>query len=153
MTGEEIYRLLNKMAVRGETPRQREKKLKRLADKLGLSSDALRAKARRFARKEGIDYPLMRKPASEDREQQRQSKRSTREQWRTERIELGKEALARGAEWADLAVLFNIKTPEGAAQWWRRNVEGLHSRSIRRKARSYRRSSFINASAAAGQST
>ncbi len=151
MTGEEIYRLLNKMSVRGETPRQREKKLKRLADKLGLSSDALRAKARRFARKEGVNYPLMRKPASEDREQERQQKRSTRDQWRTERIALGKEALARGAEWAELAVLFNIKTPEGAAQWWRRNVEGVQSRPVRRKARSYRRS-FMGASSGAEQS-
>ena len=151
MTGEEIYKLLNKMATRGETPRQREKKLKRLADKLGLSSDALRAKARRFARKEGMSYPLMRKPASEDREQQRQEKRSTREQWRAERIALGKEALARGAEWSELAVLFYIKTPEGAAQWWRRNVDGVQGRPVRRKARNYRRS-FTSQPAKAGRS-
>lgn len=140
MTGEEIYKLLNKMASREDTPRQREKKLKRVADKLGLSSDALRAKARRFARKEGLSYPLMRKPASGDREQEREEKRATRQQWRQERVNQGREALARGAEWAEIAALFDIKTPEGAAQWWRRNVEGVQPPSARRrKVRTVRR--------------
>lgn len=133
MTGEEIYKLLNKIASREDTPRQREKKLKRVADKLGLSSDALRAKARRFARKEGLSYPLMRKPASGDREEEREQKRTTRQQWRQERIAQGREALARGAEWAEIAALFHIKTPEGAAQWWRRNVEGVATPAARRK--------------------
>jgi transposase-like protein len=136
MTGEEIFGLLNKMAARGDTPRKREKHLRKLAEKLGLSSDALRAKARRHARKAGVTYPLMRKPASQSREKEREDRRVTRRSWREERIQLGAEALARGADWAEIATLFGIKTPEGAAQWWRRNHDGVKSgRKTRRRRR------------------
>jgi hypothetical protein len=139
MTGEEIYHLLERMAGRGDTPRKREKQLKKLADRLGLSSDALRAKARRYARKAGISYPLMRKPASANREQERTSRRSERGQWREERLAAGKEALARGADWSEIAKLFGIKTPEGAAQWWRRNHDGVSAARRRSRRRTRRR--------------
>jgi hypothetical protein len=101
MTGEEIYNLLTRMSVRGDSPRKREKQLKKLADKLGLSSDALRAKARRHARKVGGDYPLMRKPASQSRDKERQERRTQRRGWREERLRVGAEALARGADWTE----------------------------------------------------
>ena len=136
MTGEEIYNLLEKMAERGDTPRKREKSLKKIAEKLGLSSDALRAKARRWARKAGAGYPLMRKPASHNREQERVARRSDRKNWRAERIALGASAMARGADWAEIARLFGIETPEGAAQWWRRNHDGVRGR---RKGRARRK--------------
>jgi hypothetical protein len=135
MTGEEIFNLLNTMAARGDSPRKRERNLKKLADKTGLSSDALRAKARRYARKTGASYPLMRKPATINREAERQRQREERQSWKSERIAQGKEALAAGADWAELARLFEIKTPEGAAQWWRRNVEGLAPAKSTRKRR------------------
>jgi len=137
MTGEEIYNLLLKMSHRGDSPRKRERALHKLAEKHGLSSDALRAKARRHARKLGVEYPLMRKPAMENREQERDEKRNERVKWRDERIKLGEEALARGADWTELAKIFGIKTPEGAAQWWRRNHDGVQTpkRNIRRKKR------------------
>lgn len=125
MVGEEIFNLLSKMASRGDAPRKRERQLKKLAEKAGLSSDALRAKARRYARKSGIEYPLMRKPATRNREKERQERRTVRASWKEERIARGKDALANGADWAEIARLFEISTPEGAAQWWRRNVEGV----------------------------
>lgn len=124
MTGEEIYNLLNKMASRGDSPRKRERQLRKLAEKEGLSSDALRAKARRFAKKDGSTYPLMRKPAAENREEERERRRSARGAQREERLKAGAEALAKGADWSALAVIFGIKTPEGAAQWWKRNHDG-----------------------------
>jgi hypothetical protein len=137
MTGEEIFNLLNKMSGRGDTPRKREKQLRKVAEKVGLSSDALRAKARRFAKKSGGAYPLMRKPASQNREKEREDRRVTRRGWREERIKLGEEALARGADWTEIAKIFGIKTPEGAAQWWRRNHDGVATpkRSTRRRRR------------------
>ena len=140
MTGEEIYNLLNKMSARGDAPRKRERQLRKLADKVGLSSDALRAKARRWAKKAGMGYPLMRKPASQSREKEREERRSERRTWRDERIKQGETALARGADWAEIARLFGIKTPEGAAQWWRRNKEGIQTpkRAGRRRRRSRR---------------
>lgn len=127
MTGEEIFGLLQKMAARGDSPRKRERHLKRLADQLGLSSDALRAKARRWGKKSGATYPLMRKPASENREGERTTRRATRLAWRQERLDLGKAALAKGADWTAIAQVFGIETPEGAAQWWRRNHDGVTS--------------------------
>ncbi len=137
MNGEEIYNLLTKMSARGDSPRKREKQLKKLADKIGLSSDALRAKARRHARKVGTEYPLMRKPASQSREKEREDRRTQRKGWREERLAAGAEALARGADWTEIATLFGIKTPEGAAQWWRRNHDGVKAqkRTRRRRAR------------------
>jgi hypothetical protein len=125
MTGEEIFNLLNKMSTRGDSPRKRERQLRKVADKVGLSSDALRAKARRYARKVGIEYPLMRKPASQSREQEREDRRVNRRAWKDERIAKGQEAIARGADWTEIALIFGIKTPEGAAQWWRRNHDGV----------------------------
>ncbi len=135
LSGEEIFNLLNKMATRGDTPRKREKNLRKLAEKAGLSSDALRAKARRFAKKSGTNYPLMRKPASQSREKEREDRRVTRRSWREERLEAGKVAIERGADWTEIATLFGIKTPEGAAQWWRRNHDGVKAvkRSRRRR--------------------
>jgi hypothetical protein len=136
MTGEEIFGLLNKMAARGDTPRKREKQLRKLAEKLGLSSDALRAKARRHARKVGVTYPLMRKPASQSREKEREDRRVSRRAWREERLQRGAEALAGGADWSAIAEMFGIKTPEGAAQWWRRNHDGVKGgRKTRRRRR------------------
>ena len=137
MTGEEIYNLLMRMSARGDSPRKRERQLKKLAEKLGLSSDALRAKARRHARKVGSEYPLMRKPASQSREREREERRTHRRGWREERLQKGQEALARGADWTEIAQIFGIKTPEGAAQWWRRNHDGVkaQNRSRRRRAR------------------
>jgi hypothetical protein len=137
MTGEEIYNLLNKMAGRGDSPRKRERQLRKVADKVGLSSDALRAKARRWAKKSELSYPLMRKPASQSREKEREERRVSRREWRAERIKQGEEALARGADWAEIARIFGIKTPEGAAQWWRRNHDGITTpkRSSRRRRR------------------
>ncbi len=140
MTGEEMFNLLNKMAGRGDSPRKRERQLRKLADKVGLSSDALRAKARRHAKKLGISYPLMRKPASQSREKEREERRVTRRSWREERVEQGRKALAEGKDWATIAEIFGIKTPEGAAQWWRRNVEGVQApkRVARRRRRTRR---------------
>lgn len=136
MTGEEVYQLLMKMSSRADSPRRREKQLKRIADRVGLSSDALRAKARRYAKKSGLDYPLMRRPASENRKAERTQRRETRSAWKTERIAAGKEALAKGADWSELARIFGIKTAEGAAQWWRRNHDGVKTtRRTRRKRR------------------
>lgn len=139
MTGEEIYNLLNKMAAKGESPRKRERQLRKLAEKEGLSSDALRAKARRFAKKQGATYPLMRKPAAENREEEREKRRSERSARREERLKVGAEALANGADWTALAALFGIKTPEGAAQWWKRNHDG--AAPARRSAKKRRRKS------------
>lgn len=137
MTGEEVYNLLNKMSGRGDSPRKRERQLRKIAEKVGLSSDALRAKARRHAKKLGLGYPLMRKPATLNREQEREERRVSRTTWREERMKKGEEALARGADWLELAQIFGIKTPEGAAQWWRRNHDGLATprRSTKRKRR------------------
>ena len=139
MTGDQIYQLLTKMAERGDSPRKREKALKKLADKEGLSSDALRAKARRYAKKAGASYPLMRKPASADRERERETRRATRKNWRAERIAQGVDAIARGADWAEIAKLFGIKTPEGAAQWWRRNHDGVRPPAKKRGRKPRRR--------------
>jgi hypothetical protein len=135
MTGEDIYHLLMRMSDRGDTPRKREKQLKRLAEKLGLSSDALRAKARRHAKKVGGEYPLMRRPASQSREREREVRRTERRGWREERLVMGEEALARGADWTEIAQLFGIKTPEGAAQWWRRNHDGVKAQKRGRRRR------------------
>jgi len=125
MTGEEIYNLLSKMSTRGDAPRKRERQLRKVAERIGLSSDAMRAKARRYAKKASIEYPLMRKAATHNREQEREDRRSTRQDWKADRIAKGKEALAQGKDWSELAEIFGIKTPEGAAQWWRRNVDGV----------------------------
>ena len=127
MTGEEVFNLLNKMSTRGDSPRKRERNLRKIAEKVGLSNDALRAKARRYAKKVGAEYPLMRKPATHNREKEREERRTTRQQWRESRVEEGKSAMNRGADWAEMAKIFGIKTPEGAAQWWRRNVEGVQT--------------------------
>lgn len=137
MDGESIYRLLMKMSTRGDAPRRREKQLKKLADKEGLSSDALRAKARRYARRAGLSYPLMRRPASENRDEERRTRRTARTRWKAERLNNGKAALARGADWGEIARIFGIRTAEGAAQWWRRNHDGVTSsqRTRRRKRR------------------
>jgi len=124
MTGEELFNLLKKMNERNEAPRKREKTLKKLADKEGLSSDALRAKARRWAKANGLTYPLMRKQATKNRSEEREKQREARKAWRAERLKQGEEAIARGADWTELAKLLDIKTAEGAAQWWRRNFEG-----------------------------
>lgn len=133
MTGEEIFNLLRKMAERGDPPRKRERQLRRIAEKEGLSSDALRAKARRFARKSASEYPLMRKPATEARESERSRRREERAALKAERLAIGEKALAEGADWAEVARRFGIKTAEGAAQWWRRNHDGV--RTPRRKSR------------------
>ena len=137
MTGEEIFNLLKKMADRGDSPRKREKQLHRLAEKEGLSSDALRARARRHARKVGAEYPLMRLPASENREEEREKRRESRRTTRDARLAAGEKALAEGADWTQLAALFGIKTLEGAAQWWRRNHDGV--KTSRNKKRSRRK--------------
>jgi hypothetical protein len=147
MTGEEIYTLLMRMSARGDSPRKRERQLKKLADKLGLSSDALRAKARRHARKVGAEYPLMRKPASQSREREREQRRTHRRGWRDERLKQGAEALARGADWTEIAQLFGIKTPEGAAQWWRRNHDGVKVQKRGRRRRTRRTTPRVNAPA------
>lgn len=124
MTGEELYNLLTKMSERGDTPRKREKTLKKLAEKEGLSSDALRAKARRYAKAVGLTYPLMRKQATKNRSEERERQRAERKNWREQRLKDGAAAIERGADWTEIAKLFNIKTAEGAAQWWRRNHDG-----------------------------
>ena len=124
MTGEELFNLLSKMAERGDSPRKREKTLKKLAEKDGLSSDALRAKARRYAKAVGQIYPLMRKQATKNRSEERGRQRSDRKKWREQRLKDGEAALERGADWTEIAKLFKIKTAEGAAQWWRRNHDG-----------------------------
>lgn len=121
MTGEQIFRLLQKMAAQGDPPRKREERLRRLAKKEGMSSDALRARARRYARRAGLEYPAMRERPYPARERDRRARRAERAEWRAERLRIGAEALARGADWAEVARLFGIRTPEGAAQWWRRN--------------------------------
>lgn len=125
MTGEELFNLLLKMNDRNDAPRKREKTLKKLAEKEGLSSDALRAKARRWGNANGKSYPLMRKQATKNRSEEREKQRSARREKRAERIRAGEAALAKGADWAELAGIFGIKTAEGAAQWWRRNHDGL----------------------------
>lgn len=135
MTGEQIFRLLEKMAARGDSPRKREQRLRHVAKKEGMSSDALRARARRYARRMGLDYPTMRERPSPARERDRRSRRAARAEWRAERLRVGAEALARGADWAEIARLFGIRTPEGAAQWWRRNQpESTDARRSRRRA-------------------
>ena len=139
MTGEEIFSLLTRMAARGDSPRKRERQLRRLGERLGLSSDALRAKARRYARRTGAAYPLMRKPATRHRESERAEKRVQRSAWREDRLRLGREALARGADWAEIATLFGIRTAEGAAQWWRRNPEVAAPRARGKSTRRRRR--------------
>jgi len=125
MTGEEVYQLLKKMADRKDTPRRREKQLERVAARVGLSSDALRAKARRYAIRAGLEYPLMRRPSTESRETGRHERRQRRSAWKAERLRAGAEALAAGADWSALARIFGVGTPEGAAQWWRRNHDGV----------------------------
>jgi len=82
MTGEEVYQLLKKMADRKDTPRRREKQLERVAARVGLSSDALRAKARRYAIRAGLEYPLMRRPSTESRETGRHERRQRRSAWK-----------------------------------------------------------------------
>lgn len=135
MTGEELFNLLKKMNEKNEPPRKREKTLKKLAEKEGLSSDALRAKARRWAKASGLSYPLMRKQATKNRSEEREQQRAQRKAWRAERLKVGEEALARGADWAELARLFNIRTAEGAAQWWRRNHDGVKANAKKGKRR------------------
>lgn len=144
MTGEEIFNILSKMAAKGESPRRREKKLQRLAEKEGLSSDALRAKARRWAAKNGLEYPLMRRQAVRHRDAERENRRAKRADWKDERLKVGAEALARGAGWKEIADLFGIKTAEGAAQWWRRNHDGAPTRR-RKRTRRKRRAGAIAA--------
>lgn len=136
MTGEELFNLLSKMAERGDSPRKREKTLKKLAEKDGLSSDALRAKARRYAKAAGQVYPLMRKQATKNRSEERERQRSDRKKWREQRLKDGEAAVARGADWTEIAALFNIKTAEGAAQWWRRNHDGQKAGKKGKKGRS-----------------
>jgi hypothetical protein len=141
MTGEEVFRILTQMAAKGTSPRRREKQLQKLAEKSGQSSDALRAKARRYARKMGLPYPLMRRQGEGEAPTSTDERREARETVRADRIRLGRAALDTGADWAELARIFGIKTPEGAAQWWRRNVEGVKAprRSRRRRGRRGRR--------------
>lgn len=135
MTGEELFNLLKKMNEKNEPPRKREKTLKKLAEKEGLSSDALRAKARRWAKANNLSYPLMRKQATKNRSEEREQQRAQRKAWRADRLKAGEEALARGADWAELAKLFNIRTAEGAAQWWRRNHDGVKANAKKGKRR------------------
>lgn len=132
MTGEELFNLLKKMNERGDAPRKREKTLKKIAEKEGLSSDALRAKARRWAKANGGTYPLMRKPATKNRSEERERQRAERKKWREQRLKDGEAALARGADWSEIAKMFGIKTAEGAAQWWRRNHDGQKGGSAKK---------------------
>lgn len=67
----------------------------------------------------------MRKQATKNRSEEREKQRVARREKRAERIRAGEAALAKGADWAELATIFGIKTAEGAAQWWRRNHDGL----------------------------
>lgn len=135
MTGEDLFNLLRKMNERNDLPRKREKTLKKLAEKEGLSSDALRAKARRWAKANSQVYPLMRKQATKNRSEEREKQRAARRDSRAERIRIGTESLAKGGDWADLASLFGIKTSEGAAQWWRRNHDGVKATKKGKKRR------------------
>jgi hypothetical protein len=138
MTGEELFKALKQMSDKGLPPGIREQRMKRLSERTGLSSDALRAKARRWAKANGKEYPLMRARAEPEAIQSRAESRSLRAAWRAERVRTGAEALARGASWLEIATLWNLRTAEAAQQWWRRNQEGAKRRS--RKTRGLRRS-------------
>lgn len=139
MTGEDVFKLLQRLDARGEPARTRERQLKRIAQREGISSDALRAKARRYARRMGLAYPLMRRPSETRRDVERAERRAARDAWKDERLRIGAEALARGADWAEIARLFGIATAEGAAQWWRRNHPEAQASRKRTKARRRRR--------------
>ncbi len=104
------------------TPATRERGLRKLAESVGLTSDALRARVRRLAAKRGMDYPLMRAQACHHREAERADRRAVRAAWRADRIEKGRIALARGASWDEIARIFGVCTAEGALQWWARNA-------------------------------
>lgn len=137
MTGEELFKALKQMSDKGVSPGKREQRLKRLSERTGLSSDALRAKARRWARANGKEYPLMRARPVPAAIQSRTESRAARAAWRAERARTGAEALARGASWQEIAAMWNLRTAEAAQQWWRRNQEGGVKR--RRKGRNRRR--------------
>jgi hypothetical protein len=127
MSGEELFKTLKKMSDRGLSPRKRERQMRRLSERTGLTSDALRAKARRWARSKGLTYPLMRAKAEPAAAQSRAESRAARAEWRAERFRTGTEALARGADWQEIAALWNLRTAEAAQQWWRRNHDGVRS--------------------------
>lgn len=128
MSGQAIFELLCQMAIRGDDAREREDALARLAEKEGCSSDTLRARARRYAKKAGYAYPLMREPPGRFRSEQAEARQRAREAAYERRLRVGAEALARGADWGEIAKLFGIDTPEGAAMWWRRNQPGTVER-------------------------
>lgn len=123
MTGEALYTLLTKMNHDNVAPRTRELTLKKLAAKEGLSSDALRAKARRWGKANGKTYPKMRKEAAPGGDEAKVQQHAARAARRAERLALGEQALANVATWPELAAVFGIQTGEGAMQWWRRNHE------------------------------
>lgn len=133
LTGRDVFEILDKMATRGDSPRKRERQLDRIARREGSTSDALRAKARRWSKRAGASYPRMRAPATRNREAERRNRRETRQTWKEARLAQGREALASGANWGQLAQIFGIGTPEGAAQWWRRNAEETQAPKRRRR--------------------
>ncbi len=135
MTGEELFKSLKLMSDKGVPSGKREQRMKRLSERTGLSSDALRAKARRWAKANGREYPLMRARSEPTAIQYRAESRSQRAAWRAERVRTGTEALARGASWLEIATMWNLRTAEAAQQWWRRNEEGAKPRTRKTKAR------------------
>lgn len=58
--GKTIYAKLARMQAEGATPRAREHAMIALAADAGLNSDALRARVRRYCKKNGLAYPHMR---------------------------------------------------------------------------------------------
>jgi predicted kinase len=129
MSGEELFKTLKQMNERGISPRDRERRLRRLSQQTGLTSDALRAKARRWARANGLAYPLMRARAEAEAVQARAEARRARAEWRANRVKTGRAALERGASWHEIASLWDLRTVEAAQQWWRRNEEGVKTRA------------------------
>lgn len=120
--GEEVFNLLKNMEAAGTAAHAREVAIAKIALRENMNSDALRARARRYAARTGQRYPLMRQPAAENRADLRETRRAERQAFRDQRLQVGQAAKARGASWAEIAALFGIETPEGAAQWWRRNA-------------------------------
>lgn len=119
--GEETFELLTKLAEEGASPSERERVLAEFAEVRGSTSDAVRAAARRYAIKYGLEYPRMRAPATHNRVGEREALRQKRAARNAERLRVGAEALARGATWAEIATLFGLGTGEGAYQWWSRH--------------------------------
>lgn len=120
--GEETFELLTKLEEEGASPSERERVLAEFAEVRGSTSDAVRAAARRYANKYGLEYPRMRAPATHDRVGEREALRQKRAARNAERLRVGAEALARGATWAEIATLFGLGTGEGAYQWWKRHA-------------------------------